>query len=172
MSTNKLEIVQKADALLRKYHTRDPFKLADELDITILYQDMEKQKGMYFQLMKNRFVTLNSNLDEVMQAIVLAHEIGHDRIHGTDLKNGQYTFQEFNLFDLQTNRAEYEANLFASQILLDDEEILDYFNQGFDIQQVARAMYSDINLVVFKIEALIAQGYRLRQFERKNDFLK
>lgn len=172
MSSNILEIVDAADALLNKHHTRDPFKLADILDIEILYQDMKKQKGAYYHVLKNKFVTLNSNLDDVMKAIVLAHEIGHDRVHRNDLGSGQYAFQEFNLFDMRANRKEFEANVFASQILLDSEELLDYVNQGFDIQQIARAMYSDINLVVFKVDILIAQGYRLRQFERKNDFLK
>ena len=83
--------------------------------------------------MKNKFVTLNSNLDDVMTAIVLAHEIGHDRVHRNDLGSGQYAFQEFNLFNMRANRKEFEANVFASQILLDSEELLEYVNQGFDI---------------------------------------
>ena len=39
---------------------------------------------------------------------------------------------------------EYEANIFASQISLPDDEILEYIESGYDIQQIARAMHSDI----------------------------
>jgi len=40
------------------------------------------------------------------------------------------------------------------------------------VQQIARAMRSDINLVALKADALIMQGYRLRPQEHRNDFLK
>lgn len=36
---------------------------------------------------------------------------------------------------------EYEANVFASQVSLDDEEILEYIRYGYDIQQIASAMH-------------------------------
>jgi ABC-type uncharacterized transport system substrate-binding protein len=43
---------------------------------------------------------------------------------------------------------------------------------GYDIQQIARAMHSDINLVALKTDTLIAQGYRFRHQEYRNQFLK
>ena len=43
---------------------------------------------------------------------------------------------------------------------------------GYDIQQIARAMCSDINLIALKVDTLIAQGYQLRKQEHQNDFLK
>ena len=67
---------------------------------------------------------------------------------------------------------EYEANTFAAQASLPDDTILEYIEQGFDIQQIARAMESDINLIAFKVDTLIAQGYQLRKQEHRNDFLK
>ena len=47
-----------------------------------------------------------------------------------------------------------------------------YSNQHYDIQQIARAMCSDINLIALKVDTLIAQGYQLRKQEHQNDFLK
>lgn len=67
---------------------------------------------------------------------------------------------------------EYEANVFASQIALDDDEFLEYCEYGYDTQQIACAMHSHINLVALKGNTLISQGYRLRPQEHKNDFLK
>ena len=36
---------------------------------------------------------------------------------------------------MANNRMEYEANLFASQISLPDDEILDYIYEGYDAAQ-------------------------------------
>ena len=67
---------------------------------------------------------------------------------------------------------EYEANVFASQVSLGDEELLEYIRYGYDIQQIATAMHSDTNLVALKTDALIAQGYCLHHQEYENRFLK
>ena len=114
----------------------------------------------------------------------MLHEIGHDALHREEaVKAGG--FKEFNIFDMRQSRMEYEANIFASQISLPDDEILEYIENGYDIQQIARAMHSDINLVALKTDThsdinlvalktdtLIAQGYRFRHQEYRNQFLK
>ena len=41
---------------------------------------------------------------------------------------------------------EYKANIFVAQASLPDETILEYIQRGYDIQQIARSMDSDINL--------------------------
>ena len=73
---------------------------------------------------------------------------------------------------MRENRMEYEANIFASQASLPGDTILEYIENGYDIQQIARAMSSDINLVALKVDTLIAQGYQLRKQEHRSDFLK
>ncbi len=40
------------------------------------------------------------------------------------------------------------------------------------IQQIARVLNSDINLVALKIDTLRSQGYELRPQEHRNDFLR
>lgn len=170
MSTTS-EIVKKANHLLNTYHTRDPRTIASHLGITVIPQPFDTQKGAYKVILRNAFIFVNQNLDEVMTNIVLCHEIGHHILHrGEAVKAGG--FKEFNIFDMRSNRMEYEANIFASQLALDDKEFLEYASQGYDIQQIARAMFSDINLVALKSDTLIAQGYRLRPQEHTNDFLK
>jgi hypothetical protein len=46
---------------------------------------------------------------------------------------------------MRENRMEYEANIFASQASLPGDTILEYIENDYDIQQIARAMSSDIN---------------------------
>ena len=73
---------------------------------------------------------------------------------------------------MRENRMEYEANIFASQASLPGDTILEYIENDYDIQQIARAMSFDINLVALKVDTLIAQGYQLRKQEHRSDFLK
>ncbi|HBC90114.1 MAG TPA: Zn peptidase, partial [Lactococcus sp.] len=51
-------------------------------------------------------------------------------------------------------------------------DFLELAEQGYDVQQIASAMQSDVNLVALKADTLISQGYRLRPQEYKNRFLK
>ena len=81
-------------------------------------------------------------------------------------------FAEYNLFDMQTSRMEYEANLFAAEISLPDDELLDCIYQGMDVSRIAKTMYSDINLVALKASDMIRRGYNFNHVDHQNDFLK
>ena len=59
----------------------------------------------------------------------------------------------------------------SSLLRLPDDTILEYIENGYDIQQIARAMCSDINLIALKVDTLIAQGYQLRNRNTKTIFL-
>ena len=171
MDIQTLEIVQTANNLVRDLGTRDPHKIARELGIEIIPMNYKRQRGAYKVLLRNRFIFIKNDLHPVMENIVLLHEIGHDVLHRKEaVKAGG--FKEFNIFNMQESRMEYEANVFVSQVSLDDEEILEYIGYGYDIQQIARAMHSDTNLVALKTDALIAQGYCLRHQDYENRFLK
>lgn len=172
MMYNKVsEIVAKADILSKEYCTRNPFVIADGLGIKLVHCNFKEQKGAYTTIMRNRFIFYNQNLEELMLNIVIAHEIGHDLFHRAEAATAG-GLKEFNLFNMQNIRMEYEANIFASELLLDTKEFLEYCEYGYDTQQIASAMNSDINLVGMKANTLISQGYRLRQQEQRSDFLK
>lgn len=165
------EIVQKANELIDLCGTRDPYKIAKDIGVEILYYPFARQRGAYKVIMRNRFIFVKDNLSPVMENIVLLHELGHDLLHREEAaKNGG--FKEFEIFDMRENRLEYEANIFVAQVALPDDEFLDYCERGYDMQQIARAMHSVINLVGLKADTLISQGYRLRPQEYKRNFLK
>lgn len=121
--------------------------------------------------MRNRFMFVKEDLHPVMENIVLLHELGHDSLHRDEATKAG-GFKEFNIFDIRDSRMEYEANIFASQIAIPDDDFLELAEQGCDVQQIARTMRSDVNLVALKADTLISQGYRLRPQEHRNDFLK
>ena len=171
MDIQTLEIVQTANRLVDTLGTRDPHKIASDLGIEVVPVDFRRQRGAYKVLMRNRFIFIKNDLHPVMENIVMLHEIGHDVLHRKEaVKAGG--FKEFNIFDMRESRMEYEANIFTAQVSLADDEILEYISQGYDVQQIARAMYSDINLVALKADALMLQGYNLRPQEYRKEFLK
>lgn len=171
MNVSTYDILQKADDIVKQCGTRDPHRIARELGVEIMYCSFSQQRGAYKVVMRNRFMFIKNDLHPVMEKIVLLHELGHDTLHKNEATNVG-GFQEFNIFDMRDNRMEYEANIFTSQISLPDDEILEYIERGYDIQQIARTMHSDINLVALKADALIMQGYKLRPQEYKRNFLK
>lgn len=116
------EIVKIVNKLIDRCGTRDPYKVAKELGINIIYRDFEKQRGAYKVILKNRFVFLKNGMHPVVEQIVLWHEIGHDVLHRQEAV-AVGGFKEFNIFDMRENRMEYEANIFASQASLPDDTI-------------------------------------------------
>lgn len=168
---NLKTIVACADETVAKYGTRDPAVLAKEMGVEVYYCDFSKQRGAYKVILRNRFAFINGNLDDISKRIVLLHELGHDVLHRREaVKVGG--FSEFNLFAAKENRLEYEANAFAAQIELPDDEFLACCEKGYDINQIAMAMNSDANLVAIKADILISQGHNLRAQEHRDDFLK
>jgi len=100
-----------------------------------------------------------------------AHELGHDRLHKeiAMLKG----FQEIELFDME-RPSEYEANVFAAELLIDENELLELFNDDnksfFD---VARELYIPAALLDFKFRVLKHKGYRIEApYIANGDFLK
>ena len=76
------------------------------------------------------------------------------------------------LYDMKS-RPEYEANVFASQILLPDDDVLELiYNYGYDAEKIARQLNSDINLVALKVASLNQQGHGFRQIDHNSTFLK
>lgn len=102
------EIVKIVNKLIDRCGTRDPYKVAKELGINIIYRDFEKQRGAYKVILKNRFVFLKNGMHPVVEQIVLWHEIGHDVLHRQEAV-AVGGFKEFNIFDMRENRMEYEA---------------------------------------------------------------
>ncbi|MGI6736314.1 MAG: ImmA/IrrE family metallo-endopeptidase [Anaerovoracaceae bacterium] len=171
MPIESTQIVQTASRIVDRCGSRDPRKIADELGIVILECPFHRQRGAYKIIQRNRFIFVKQDLHPVMKDIVLLHEIGHDTLHRREA-TAAGGFQEFEIFNMASSRMEYEANVFAAQAALDDEAFLTCCAEGFDAQQIACALHSDVNLVALKADTLIARGYRLRPQAHDNTFLR
>jgi len=163
------DVIYRANKLIQQCDTRDPFRIAREIGVKVEYDDLGNLKGMYNVIKRNRFAVINNRLNEYLQKLVCAHELGHDQFH-RPLAMDTW-LQEFMIYNMKT-RPEYEANIFAAELLLPDDDILELIEMDCDFDQIARAMYSDINLVGIKIGALIKKGHPLRGYEFRDNFLK
>ena len=155
-------IYKKANDLEKQCGTRDPQKIASELGIWIYdADDFQDLLGMYTFRWNHRLVFLNSRLDHYTRKMVLAPEIGPDQEHRDLAKATDNGLREFVLFNMQDS-TEYEANAFASHILLEDDEVYSLARQGYDVVQIAKMMYSNINLMLIKMQEMSKLDYDLR----------
>jgi len=153
---NSYGIYKAADRVVRLSGTRSPKRIAHDLGIDILYRnDFEDLLGMYTYKWKHRFIFLNDRLDDYMEQMVIAHELGHDAFHRDIAGDG---LKEFILFRMKDN-TEYVANAFAAHVLLPDNEVLELARYGYDVVQIASELGSDINLLLIKLQELNKLGY-------------
>lgn len=151
---------KKASEILLKYKIRDPIAIALASGIKVIYNcDFKKLKGFYAVINRTRYMVLNSNLSERTRLCVAAHELGHDQLHREFANNG--ALQEFMLYDMKT-RPEYEANVFAAELLMSDEEIIKMISEGNDIQQIAAELGVDINLAAVKVGNMSTRGFEIK----------
>ena len=159
--------------LISRYGTRDPFRICSEKGIEIMYRDdFIGQKGAFSLMLNVPFIFINNYLSDEMKRIVCAHELGHAMLHRKlcrERKN--QTIYEYEIFDIR-NSAEYEANIFAANLLIDEKEMNEYMTyHGYDIVQTARAMNLNVNLLLIKQHEMKGTGsrpYRLPDLPNRN----
>ena len=165
-------IARMAYKLSHKYKTRNPYEICDALGVRIRMKDLGTDiKAYYFYQSRIRNIVVNNRVSETVRRILIAHELGHDRLHKeiAMLKG----FQEIELFDM-TLPAEYEANLFAAELLIDDGELLELLNDdGQSFFSVANELSIPAALLDFKFRVLKHKGYRIEApYIANGDFLK
>lgn len=158
--------------LIRECGTRDPFQLAaDKGAVVMMRDDFDRQKGAFSIVLNVPFIFINDHLSDEMKRIVCAHELGHALLHRRlckKLKN--QTIYEYELFDIHDN-TEYEANIFAASLLVDEEDLSEYLSYGYDLVQIARAMNVNVNLILIKFYELKERygiNYPLPYIPKKN----
>lgn len=132
--------------LNEKYKTNCPYELANELDIILIIQPLGKTWGMYKYINRNKVIYINSILNEHERRFVLAHEIGHATLHP---KSSCFFTNTKNLNKL---KREYEANIFASELLINFNNIDSLYLNGYSIGQLASYFEVPIELIEFKFK--------------------
>ncbi len=74
--------------------------------------------------------------------------------------SGVKAFHDIGLFD-ESSSTEKEANLFAAEYLLDDEEVLDALNRDTTFFTAASRLLVPVELLDFKFHVMKWKGYKL-----------
>lgn len=154
-------IGKKVHILANKYGTRDPFKLCNELNINVKYKNLGPQlKAFFFYQSRIKTIVLNSETNEIIHPILCAHELGHAILH-SDILIAMRSLHEIELFD-SSNSTEYEANIFAAELLITDEELLELLNtKEYSFFQVASMLNVPVELLDFKFRIMKHKGYKV-----------
>ena len=155
------EICESVKKLVKKHDERDPFQLCHAMGIKLIFQAMgnapDAVKGFFLEYKRIRTITVNSDLPEVIQRIIVAHELCHAINHR---KSGIHTFHDIMLYD-SSSVMEKDANLFAAELLLDDQEVLAALNGDTTFFTAAAQLFVPAELLDFKFRVLKWKGYKL-----------
>jgi len=138
------------------YEEKDLNRLAKYLNIVVAHRQMGKRlascKGFYIVISRIKHITINSDLLEEEQEIILAHEIGHAVLnHDTEI------IRDFQLFPTKSYM-EIEANIFAAELLLNDDEVLERLYDGYSFSEIAKDLIVYPELLAYKFYAMESRG--------------
>ena len=155
---NKLrQTLARIEELIDEYNTSDPFELMDALDIHCESSNLEHLKGYCVIIHGIKFIAINENLRPAERKIVAAHELGHIILHSDKLKAAAH--EDMNIYNI-ADKTEYQANLFAADLLLDDDEVDELaMQEGIDFYTMARYLYTNPQLLGFKLFSMANRGY-------------
>ena len=137
-------IYDETQKLIRKYKTRDPFKIMDNMHVIVgESSSFQKLKGFCFMSCKTIYVQISSFLSEEEKQIVAAHELGHIILHRTQLKMAPMK----------------DDTLYNMHLLLSDADIADMaHNEDLDYFSLCSTLNSTPELMSFKLYSLTKRG--------------
>lgn len=116
--------------LIKEYKTNDPFRIAAQRNIHILYEPLGNTMGYFSQDFRISFIHINQDLSEEEQIFVCGHELGHSIMH--QHINTPF-LKRHTLFSV--DKIERQANIFAVELLLPDKLLQEY--SGISVYNIA-----------------------------------
>lgn len=126
-----MNIKRLADSLVRKYNTRNPFEIIDNLNVILVFYPLHGVKGFYQYFQRNNIIYIDEALSNKEKLFVCAHELGHMLLH----KKSNAIFMDSRT-QFNTTKYELEADRFAIDLLLPDADIEEHLD--FSTAQFAR----------------------------------
>lgn len=130
---------------VKKYGTRNPFAIAKASGAMVIYAPLIGIRGFYQYYKRNHLIYINDGLCCHEQEFVCAHELGHMFLH----KNTNTVYMDTHTL-FNTNKYETEANIFAAELLIADELILE--NNGYTVEQLARLLSYEERLIALRLD--------------------
>ncbi|MEG0843853.1 MAG: ImmA/IrrE family metallo-endopeptidase [Romboutsia sp.] len=134
--------------LINEYKTNNPYDLVKCLGIShVRFPLSGRMNGYYTREFDGDNICTNSNLSKEEEVVVLAHEIGHAILHP-----GQcYLFRSTNTY-YSKSKFERDANIFAAELLLDDNIFEEYV--GYSLYDISKIVGMSVKLLEYKYKNL------------------
>lgn len=143
-----MNIKRLVDSLVRKYKTRNPFEIISHLNVIVIFYPLHGVKGFYQYFQRNNIIYIDEALSENEKKFVCAHELGHMFLH----KKANAIFMDSRT-QLNTAKYEIEADRFAMNLLLSDDDIED--NLDFSTAQLSRLFGYTKKLIELRLKDFI-----------------
>ena len=155
------QVCEAVTSLKNKHIEKDPFRLCNEMGILLIPQslgtDEDAIKGYYLESNRIKSITVNADLPVVIQKIIVAHELGHAVLHGKSIIR---EFHQVALFD-ESSEKEKDANLFAAELLMDDQDVFETLNDDTTFFTAAARLNVPVELLDFKFRVMKWKGYKM-----------
>jgi Zn-dependent peptidase ImmA (M78 family) len=152
------QIIKKAEEMKKEYETENPFELGKELGINIEFYSMGNRKTSIkgFYVKDLNVIVINSDLSEREQQIICYHEIGHY------ICNCEEAISFFpRAENIECRICENEANFFATEFMLPDEDVLSRLKEVHTIYTIASELCVPVEFLLLKLHLLKNKGYKI-----------
>lgn len=155
-------IITAAEEVKSSYGSGDPEDLCAEAGIIpLLFPMGTAQRSIKGFILSNDgkvAITVNSDLPEDMRRVVWYHEFAHYVLH---VETGRMeSIRDCDIYDA-SSEAEYEANLLAAELQLDDGDVMEALSGTDDFYMAASELCVPPELLDFKMRLMREKGYRL-----------
>lgn len=134
----------------KKYKTKDPYKIARAMDVELQIGYMGYRLGCYMYLKRSKCIWLNEDLDPHEMEFVMAHELGHAIMHPYE---NCYFIKHKTL--LLNSKREIEANKFAVEFLISDDEVQEYaVERQYTIDMLSRLWGYEKELIELRLRGV------------------
>ena len=159
----------------KRFRTADPYELLDDMGVVLKKSNAYHRNGLrgYCAIMnKTRYVVINEKQPEEEQRVVAGHEAGHLILHKNQLRAGA-PMQDFDVYNVKS-RLERQANFFAADFLIDDDDVLDLMHsRDADFFDVAKQLCIPAPFFAFKLYSMVNRGHSMRvPIDLNSTFLK
>ena len=111
-------IEEKVNKIIKQHDTNDPYKIAKEKGIQIVFEELGNVFGYFSKHYQVKIIHINNKLKVAEKRFVCSHELGHAILHPD--ANTPFLKRK-TLFS--TNRIEQEANVFAMNLLFSETDL-------------------------------------------------
>lgn len=137
---------QKAQSLISRYATNNPFEIADALDYLVLFVPLCGIRGFHQYIKRNHIIYIDNSLNEEEQRWVCAHELGHIFLHPHLNK----MFMANHTYSVQS-KYESEADRFAVCLCYPPEYLKAEF-ENCSICQISEALCLPTKLIEYSMK--------------------